>query len=108
MADAPPDLPPPTADGTFAKTPLVQVLVYVLERGLTGTLEVAHPDGTWASFLVIEGLLAKGRTSEPIAYLGNTLRELGYIDDGALNASLAAMAKERKLHGQILLELGMI
>jgi curved DNA-binding protein CbpA len=108
MADAPPDLPPPTADGTFAKTPLVQVLVYVLERGLTGTIEIVHPEGPWASFLVIEGLPAKGRTSEPVAYLGHVLRELGYIDDATLNASLATMASERKLHGQILLEMGKI
>jgi curved DNA-binding protein CbpA len=108
MADAPTELPPPTADGTFAKTPLVQVLVYVLERGLTGTIEIVHPEGPWASFLVIEGLPAKGRTSEPVAYLGSVLRELGYIDDGTLNASLATMASERKLHGQILLGMGKI
>src|SRR5207302_1103300 len=100
--DAPQELPPPTADGTFAKTPLVQVLVYVLERGLTGTLEITHPDGPWAAFLVIEGLPSKGRTSEPVAFLGGVLRELGYIDDATLNSSLGAMAKDRKLHGQIL------
>jgi tetratricopeptide (TPR) repeat protein len=108
MADAPVELPAPTASGTFAKTPLVQVLVYVLERGLTGTIEVIHPDGPWATLLVLEGMPSKGRTSEPVAYLGNVLRERGYIDDAALNSSLAAMAKERKLHGQILRESGKI
>jgi curved DNA-binding protein CbpA len=108
MAEVPVDLPPATAEGTFSKTPLVQVLVYVLERSLTGTIEVTHPDGPWASILVLDGHPAKGRTSEPVAYLGNILRELGYIDDTTLNASLASMAKERRLHGQILLSMGKI
>jgi len=108
MPEAPIDLPPATAEGTFAKTPLVQVLVYVLERSLTGTIEVTHPDGPWASILVLDGQPSKGRTSEPIAYLGSVLHELGYIDDTTLNASLASMAKERKLHGQILRAMGKI
>lgn len=108
MADVPADLPPPTAEGTFSKTPLVQVLVYLFERGLTGTIEIIHPEGPWASLLVLEGQPSKGRTSEPIAYLGNVLHELGCIDDATLNSSLAAMARERKLHGQILREMGKI
>ncbi len=108
MPEVPIDLPPATAEGTFSKTPLVQVLVYVLERSLTGTIEVTHPDGPWASILVLEGQPSKGRTSEPIAYLGSVLHELGYIDDNTLNASLASMAKERKLHGQILRAMGKI
>ena len=108
MVEVPAELPPPTAEGTFARTPFVQVLVYVLERALTGTIEIIHPGGPWASVLVLEGQPSKGRTSEPIAYLGNVLHELGYIDDGTLNSSLAHMAKERKLHGQILLGMGKI
>lgn len=108
MDEVPAELPPPTAEGTFARTPLVQVLVYVLERALTGTIEIVHPGGPWASILVLEGQPTKGRTSEPIAYLGSVLHELGYIDAATLNSSLAAMAKERKLHGQILLGMGKI
>ncbi len=108
MDEVPAELPPPTAEGTFARTPFVQVLVYVLERALTGTIEIIHPGGPWASILVLEGQPTKGRTSEPIAYLGNVLHELGYIDAPTLNSSLAAMAKERKLHGQILLRAGKI
>ncbi len=108
MDEVPAELPPPTAEGTFARTPFVQVLVYVLERSLTGTIEIIHPAGPWASVLVLDGQPSKGRTSEPVAYLGSVLHELGYIDDLTLNSSLAAMAKERKLHGQILLARGKI
>ncbi len=108
MVEVPAELPPPTAEGTFARTPFVQVLVYVLERSLTGTIEIIHPAGPWASILVLEGHPSKWRTSEPVAYLGGVLHELGYIDDVTLNASLASMAKERKLHGQILLAAGKI
>jgi tetratricopeptide (TPR) repeat protein len=108
MDEVPAELPAPTAEGTFARTPFVQVLVYVLERSLTGTIEIIHPGGPWASILVLEGQPAKGRTSEPVAYLGSVLHQLGYIDDSSLNSSLGRMATERKLHGQILLEMGKI
>jgi curved DNA-binding protein CbpA len=108
MVETTVELPPPTAEGTFARTPLVQVLVYVLERSLTGTLEVVRPDGPWATILMLDGYPSKGRTSEPVAYLGSVLREMGYIDDATLNASLATMARERKLHGQILLDSGQL
>ena len=120
--------PPPTAQGTFAKTPLPQVLVYVLERQLTGTIEMVAPGAgrephhgeRWARLLVIEGLPAKMQTSEPVAYLGHVLRELGFIDDAQLNMSLSQLSQRRAqdpagnaaqgklLHGQILVTAGVI
>jgi DnaJ-domain-containing protein 1 len=107
------DLPPPTSQGTFAKTPFAQVLVYVLERGLTGTLEVVAPPvdagaSAWATILVIDGQPAKARTSEPVAYLGSVMHALGYIDDAQLNASLRTMSEQGRLHGEILREMGVI
>lgn len=111
------DLPPPTSQGTFAKTPFAQVLVYVLERGLTGTLEIVAPPAdtgasgarsAWATILVIDGQPAKARTSEPVAYLGSVLHALGYIDDSQLNASLRVMSEQGRLHGEILREMGAI
>src|SRR5437879_4785162 len=107
LDDSPP--PSPTAQGTFAKTPLPQVLVYVLERQLTGTIEILAPgpegEGPrWAKLLVLDGQPAKMQTSEPVAYLGNVLHQLGFITAGELNMSLAQLSKqvagERRLHGQ--------
>ncbi len=108
MPEANSDLPPPTSQGTFAKTPFSQVLVYVLERGLTGTIEVIAPNDMRATLLMIDGQPAKARTSEPVAYLGNVLHALGYISDEQLNSSLAAMARDRRLHGEILKAMGAI
>ena len=38
--------PQPTATGTLATTPVVNTLVYMLDHGLTGTIELREPDGT--------------------------------------------------------------
>jgi tetratricopeptide (TPR) repeat protein len=116
MPAVPDDSPPsPTAQGTFAKTPLPQVLVYVLERQLTGTIEIVAPGGEtprWAKLLVLDGQPAKMQTGEAVAYLGNVLLQLGYITGEQLNMSLAqlsqSIAGQRRLHGQILLEAGAI
>lgn len=121
MSDVPEEIPPPTAQGSFAKTPFPQVLVYVLERGLTGTIEMIAPaegsDGRErkARLLVLDGLPSKMQTSEPVAYLGNVLRQLGFIDDAQLNMSLAQLSKasspggdQKRLHGQILMGAGVI
>ncbi|MFO0659902.1 MAG: hypothetical protein U0165_08745 [Polyangiaceae bacterium] len=34
----------PTASGGFDRTPLAHVLVYCLDRPLTGTLTLSHPE----------------------------------------------------------------
>ena len=103
-ATPPNNRPAPTASGTLAKTPLVHLLLYALDKKLTGThralragqAQRGHPLRRRAS-------RSKVRTSEPVAYLGQVLRELGYIDERELSRSLAELAKREggraKLHG---------
>jgi hypothetical protein len=105
---APVDTPPPTAQGTLAKTPFPHLLVYTLERRLTGSIELRSANASAALILVHEGLPCKVRLADPVAYLGVVLHEMGLITDEQLNESLARMAAERRLHGQILLEMGAI
>src|SRR4051794_10765965 len=97
------ELPVPSAQGGLAKTPFPHLLVYAYERRLTGTIEIATPSGESATILMIEGAPSKARTSEPIAYLGTVLLELGFIDEAAMNASLTRMAEANQLQGQVLL-----
>lgn len=98
----------PTATGVFAEKPLAHLLVHILERSLSGALEVATTGAQQATVQFQRGLVTKIRTSAPICYLGSVLYELGYIDSGELDASLMQLAKTKLPHGQVLLERGSI
>src|SRR5262245_52633073 len=74
-----PPLPAPTASGSFLKTPFPHLLVYALERRLTGTFELAHGATPLATMLVIGGCPAKVKTAEPLHFLGDVLVDLGMI-----------------------------
>ena len=112
MAESSAHRPAPTANGTFAKTPFLHLVLYALEKKLTGTMELLTPDKRSAVVLFVEGQPAKVRTSEPVAYLGTVLKEMGLITDEQLTRSLTDLAKEkaagRKLHGQVLIASGSI
>lgn len=98
-----------SASGSLAEKPLAHLVVYVLERRLTGSLELAKTDGSQAATVVFcGGQVARVKTSASVAFLGALLYELGVIDSGELDASLLALSKGNKLHGQILLERGSI
>jgi curved DNA-binding protein CbpA len=101
-------LPAPTATGSFAKTPFPHLLVYALERRLSGTFELSRGALSLATFLVVQGCPAKVRTNEPIHFLGNVMLELGMISPDQLRASLDRMQASPRLQGQILLEMGVI
>jgi hypothetical protein len=101
-----------TASGTLAKTPLVHLLAYALEKKLSGTIELFSPDKKNAVILFAGGEPLKVRTSEAVAYLGQVLHDLGHVDEQELSRSLAELAKRKAagpmLHGALLLEWGTI
>jgi curved DNA-binding protein CbpA len=101
-------LPAPTASGAFVKTPFPHLLVYALERRLTGSFELSLNAASVATMLVSGGCPAKIRTSEPIHYLGTVLTELRMISPEQLQTSLGRMQESPRLQGQILLEMGAI
>lgn len=105
--------PPPTAQGSFAKTPFPHLLVYALERALNGTFELHAPGAggapeSVATILVVGGVPAKIRTTEQVHCLGEVMVELGLVSPEAVKASLERMAESPRLQGQILRELGAI
>ncbi len=100
--------PEPAATGTLAQKPLAHLVIYALERRLTGTLEVSDPRGEVARIVLAAGLVHKVDTSEPVAYLGRVLFELGYIDEATLGHSLSDIAATRRLHGVLLRERGAV
>src|SRR4051794_2631428 len=101
-------LPAPTALGSLAKTPFPHLLVYALERRLSGTFELRFGEASVGSMLVLGGCPAKVRTAEPVHHLGTVLMELGMITPEQLQASLARMQESPRLQGEILLEMGAI
>ena len=108
----PTERPPAGATGTFEKTPFSHLLLYVADKRLTGTLEIATADRRSAAVYFVEGRPVKARTSEPVVYLGRVLLERGAITEEQLNRSLAELAndkaKGRRLHGELLLTMGLL
>lgn len=104
--------PAPTAQGSFAKTPFPHLLVYAIERALSGTFEFHIPGSgggeSVATMLVMQGFPAKLRTAEGAHYLGDVMAELGMVSPDAVAASKARMAESPRLQGQILKELGAV
>jgi tetratricopeptide (TPR) repeat protein len=107
--------PAPTAQGSFTKTPFPHLLVYALDRALSGTFELHLPgDGSGgaapsvATMLVLQGVPAKLRTTEGVHYLGDVMAELGLVSPEAVKTSHERMAESPRLQGQILKELGAV
>jgi tetratricopeptide (TPR) repeat protein len=112
MDDLPAPRPEPAATGSLARTPFVHILLYALDKKLSGTLEFVAPDKREVAILCLDGRPAKVRTSEPVAYLGRVLLEQGFLTEAALQKSLVDLAeqkeKERKLHGELLMLAGLL
>ncbi len=112
MGDSTTTRPVPAASGTLAKTPFLHLLVYALEKRLTGSMEFFASDKRSAAILFLEGQPAKTRTSEPLAHLGRVLQEIGHLTEEQLSQSLADLAKAKAarpvLHGELLVAKGLI
>lgn len=96
--------PRPIASGVLSKTPLSNLLVYILDRELSGTLVLETAEGAKSALSFVRGVPAKARTSDPVIYLGRLLMEQNLIDDNVEALTLSRVASEKKLFGQLLLE----
>jgi tetratricopeptide (TPR) repeat protein len=112
MGDSTTKRPATSASGTLAKTPFLHLLVYALEKKLGGSIELFSPSKVSAAILFLDGQPAKVRLSEPVAYLGRVLHDLGHLTEEQLTHSLAELAKEKAarptLQGELLVARGLI
>jgi tetratricopeptide (TPR) repeat protein len=112
MVEAKAIRPAPTASGELAKTPLVHLLLYAFDKKLTGSIELLTTDKRSAAIVFANGEPAKVRTSEPVAYLGRVMLELGFVTEEEHSRSLAELAKAKaagqKLHGEVLVAMGVV
>ncbi len=91
---------PPSATGTLATTPLVNTLVYMLDHGLSGTIELREPDGTRHELYFLRGAAVRARTGRIIAPLGELLVTAGFLRQSDAPAAIEAAKNQGVRLGQ--------
>ncbi|MCA9625787.1 MAG: hypothetical protein KC731_42485, partial [Myxococcales bacterium] len=90
----------PTSQGSLQKTPLVHLLVYMLDRNLTGTTMLVA-EGMKTQFIYFDqGVPAKVRTTGGISPLDRVLLELGLVEEAPLLEALTSISRTGDLMGQ--------
>ena len=98
----------PTAQGSLEATPLGHLLVYGLDRMLTGTLVLEEASGKRHAIYFDEGGPSKAKIQDPILFLGRVLVEQKAITEAIYDRTLVQATERGQLHGQLLLEQGHI
>src|SRR6186713_2255722 len=98
----------PTAQGSLEATPLGHLLVYGLDRMLTGTLVLEEPNGKRHAIYFEEGGPSKAKIQDPVLFLGRVLVEQKAISEDVYVRSLVQATERGQLHGQVLLEQGQL
>jgi len=97
-----------TATGTLGGTPVAHLLIYILDRGLSGTLVIEDPTGKKSALLVRGGSPVKVRLPEPLAWLSEVLVERGVLDPATARTTFEAAQAAGRLHGAQLLAEGAV
>ncbi len=97
-----------TATGNLQATPFGHLLVYLLDRSLTGSLVLEEQNGDKHAIWFEDGAPAKVKTATPVTYLGQVLVEQRAISREVYERTLQGALRERRLHGQVLLETGAV
>jgi curved DNA-binding protein CbpA len=98
----------PTAQGSLEATPLGHLLVYSLDRVLTGTLVLEEQTGKRHAIYFDRGGPAKAKIQDPVLFLGRVLVEQNAISEPVYERTLARATETGKLHGQVLIDAGAI
>ncbi|HEV8247662.1 MAG TPA: DUF4388 domain-containing protein, partial [Polyangiaceae bacterium] len=98
--------PAPNAQGQLAQTPLLHLLVYALDRRLSGTLVLEDPNGKRHALYFLSGVPIKARAAEPVNRLGELLIALGLVDEGRIGEALEQGRAEHRLLGEVLVDTG--
>jgi len=98
----------PTAQGSLEATPLGHLLVYGLDRMLTGTLVLEEPNGKRHAIYFEGGGPSKAKIQDPVLFLGRVLVEQKAITEDVYDRTLIQATERGQLHGQVLLEQGLV
>jgi curved DNA-binding protein CbpA len=98
----------PTAQGSLEATPLGHLLVYCLDRTLTGTLVLEETNGKRHAIYFDGGGPSKAKIDAPVLFLGRVLVEQRAITEEIYDRTLGQATEHGLLHGRVLLEHGHI
>lgn len=98
----------PLAQGAFGKTPLMHLLIYALDKKLTGTLLVVEADRRQSAIRFEQGEPSKVKTAALISPLDRTIVAMGLLDDETLDRTLRRAHRRGRLHGQQLVQEGLL
>ncbi len=98
----------PTSQGTLIKTPLHHLLVYTLDRGLSGTLMLVTEDALTHFVYFDRGVPSKARTTGEVAPLDRILVEMELLDEHTVSQTLAEVRRTGELHGRLLVKKGLL
>ncbi|MDI1431536.1 tetratricopeptide repeat protein [Polyangium sorediatum] len=79
----------PTAEGDLGRTPFAHLLVYVLDKQLTGALFLREASGVEHAIRLEAGAPVKVRPGDGHALLGQMLVEAGALDESTLQGALS-------------------
>ncbi len=99
--------PAPLAEGAFTKTPFAHILIYLMERKLTGTLEITDKNDN-VTIYFREGMAAKVKSSAKGKGLGQILLDLEQINKDQLLACQQEMTTRGGFAGEILMRQGAV
>jgi curved DNA-binding protein CbpA len=98
----------PTSAGALSATPLPNLLAYLLDHRLSGSLVLEDPAGNKHAIWFERGYPAKAQTAEPVVALGQMLVEMGLIDHSDAERAAERAVAERRLYGVYLVASGAI
>ena len=91
-----------SATGKLGTTPLVDLLVQLLDRRASGTLVIEDHRYLKSGLWVDGGAPAKARIPEPTHHLAEVLVATGAIAEGVAQQTLREAQATQRLHGQVL------
>jgi len=98
----------PSARGTLTSTPLVHVLVYMLDHRQTGTVVLREVDGRHHVIYFEEGRACVVRNGRPLALLGDGLVSSGLMAPDVLVKALEVARRAGSLLGEYLVGSGLV
>ncbi|HEU4538764.1 MAG TPA: DUF4388 domain-containing protein, partial [Polyangiaceae bacterium] len=101
------DLSNPTATGDLGRTPFAHLLVYCLDREMTGTL-VLQAESARHALYVERGVPAKARSGETGALIGQILVDIDAVDESMVRHALEVARRQRVPLGEALIGEGVL
>jgi hypothetical protein len=94
------------ATGSLGATPLSQLLIYGLERSLTGSLVFQAPGGPRSALSLVQGAVVKARVPSVETSIGQLCVQLGIVE--ASDIAETVRQERSRLFGEHLYDLGLI